>query len=84
MVAAPSPAQTRPTPHLRRPADGIARPTAEKLAAERTLRGDHEYLAPVELHERAIATWADWALAQTEGWRSTTDPGPWDHRQAFA
>lgn len=34
-------------------------------------------------HERAMATWARWALEQTEGWQSTTDPGRWDHRQAF-
>ncbi len=34
-------------------------------------------------HERAVATWARWALDQTAGWRSTTDPGPWDHRVAF-
>ncbi len=34
-------------------------------------------------HERAVATWARWALAQTESWPSTTDPGGWDHRQAF-
>jgi DNA-binding PadR family transcriptional regulator len=35
-------------------------------------------------HERAIGTWARWALDQTAGWRSTTDPGSWDHRQAFS
>lgn len=35
-------------------------------------------------HERTIATWARWALARTEGWHSATDPGDWDHRQAFA
>lgn len=34
-------------------------------------------------HQRAIAGWAEWALAQTSDWRSTTDPGPWDHRGAF-
>jgi DNA-binding PadR family transcriptional regulator len=34
-------------------------------------------------HERSIAGWARWALAQTTGWRSTADPGPWDHRQAL-
>lgn len=35
-------------------------------------------------HERSIGTWARWAAEQTQGWRSTTDPGGWDHRQAFA
>ena len=35
-------------------------------------------------HERSIARWARWALEETAGWRSTTDPGSWDHRRAFA
>jgi hypothetical protein len=35
-------------------------------------------------HERTIATWARWALEQTEGWRSTTDPAGWDHRAALS
>jgi DNA-binding PadR family transcriptional regulator len=35
-------------------------------------------------HERSIAAWARWAMKQTEGWHSTTDPGSWDHRAAFA
>lgn len=35
-------------------------------------------------HERAIAAWARWALEQTAEWTSTTDPGSWDHRHAFA
>jgi PadR family transcriptional regulator, regulatory protein AphA len=35
-------------------------------------------------HERLVADWARWALAQTEGWTSTTDPGGWDHLDAFA
>jgi PadR family transcriptional regulator AphA len=35
-------------------------------------------------HERAIATWARWAKAQTTEWRSTRDPGGWDHLAAFA
>jgi PadR family transcriptional regulator AphA len=35
-------------------------------------------------HERAVAAWAAWALQQTRSWRSTTDPGTWDHRRAFA
>jgi DNA-binding PadR family transcriptional regulator len=34
-------------------------------------------------HERAIADWARWALEQTSSWRSSTDPGKWDHRRAF-
>jgi PadR family transcriptional regulator, regulatory protein AphA len=34
-------------------------------------------------HERNIGTWARWALEQTANWNSTTDPGRWDHRQAF-
>jgi DNA-binding PadR family transcriptional regulator len=34
-------------------------------------------------HERAIATWARWALGEIEAWRSTTDPGPWDHGAAL-
>ena len=34
-------------------------------------------------HERAIATWARWALEETAGWRSTTDAGSWDHRAAL-
>jgi len=35
-------------------------------------------------HERSIARWARWALEETAGWRSTTDPGSWDARQALA
>ncbi len=35
-------------------------------------------------HERTVGRWARWALEQTEHWNSTTDPGGWDHRQAFA
>jgi DNA-binding PadR family transcriptional regulator len=34
-------------------------------------------------HERAIASWARWALDQTATWPATTDPGAWDHRQVF-
>ena len=35
-------------------------------------------------HERAVAAWSTWALAQTETWRSTTDPGSWDRGRALA
>ena len=35
-------------------------------------------------HERLIGTWARWALEQTAEWRSSTDPGPWDHLAPFA
>jgi PadR family transcriptional regulator AphA len=35
-------------------------------------------------HEQAIAAWARWALDQTDGWASTTDPGPWDPLVALA
>jgi len=35
-------------------------------------------------HERTLATWARWALEQTEGWSSTTDPAGWDHRRALS
>jgi hypothetical protein len=35
-------------------------------------------------HERAMSTWARWAIEQTSDWRSTTDPGSWDHRQVFS
>ena len=34
-------------------------------------------------HERAISSWARWALEQTAGWNSTSDPGSWDHRRAL-
>ncbi len=34
-------------------------------------------------HERSIAAWARWALDQTAGWQSTTDPGSWNHLQAL-
>lgn len=34
-------------------------------------------------HERAVGSWARWALEQTAGWNSTTDPGSWDHRTSF-
>jgi len=34
-------------------------------------------------HERSIAAWARWALAETEGWRSTTDAAGWDHVRAL-
>jgi PadR family transcriptional regulator, regulatory protein AphA len=33
-------------------------------------------------HERLIGAWARWALEQTTNWRSPTDPGSWDYRQA--
>ena len=35
-------------------------------------------------HERSISAWARWALDQTAEWRSTTDPGSWDHRQVLS
>lgn len=35
-------------------------------------------------HERAVGDWARWAIDQIVGWRSTTDPGAWDHRRVFA
>lgn len=35
-------------------------------------------------HERLIGAWAAWALTQVADWRSTTDPGTWDHRSAFS
>ncbi len=31
-------------------------------------------------HERLIGDWARWALEQTAGWRSPTDPGRWTYR----
>jgi PadR family transcriptional regulator, regulatory protein AphA len=34
-------------------------------------------------HEQLVADWARWALQQTEGWTSTTDPGAWDHLRAL-
>jgi DNA-binding PadR family transcriptional regulator len=34
-------------------------------------------------HERSIGEWARWALQQTAIWKSTTNPGSWDHRTAF-
>jgi len=35
-------------------------------------------------HERTIAAWARWALDETAGWSSPTDPGSWDYRNVFA
>lgn len=35
-------------------------------------------------HERSIASWARWAGEQTATWKSTTDPGSWDHHGALA
>ena len=34
-------------------------------------------------HERLIGTWARWALTQTAQWKSSTDPGSWDHLSSF-
>ncbi len=34
-------------------------------------------------HEALVADWARWALAQTEGWSSTTDPAGWDHLRSL-
>jgi PadR family transcriptional regulator, regulatory protein AphA len=34
-------------------------------------------------HQQSIRDWAQWALDQTAGWHSTSDPGSWDHRQSF-
>ena len=49
---------------------------------------DHEFAArhPINAlgmrfqldHERGIAAWANWALAQIETWRTPTDAGDWD------
>jgi DNA-binding PadR family transcriptional regulator len=33
-------------------------------------------------HERVFASWARWALDQIGEWRSPTDPGDWDFRDA--
>lgn len=33
-------------------------------------------------HERAIGSWARWALEQTATWPSVTDPGAWELRSA--
>jgi hypothetical protein len=35
-------------------------------------------------HERSIGTWARWALDQTAGWASTSDPSGWGHGQALS
>jgi len=35
-------------------------------------------------HERTLRDWAHWALDQVDEWDSTTDPGLWDHRRAWA
>lgn len=35
-------------------------------------------------HERSIGSWARWALEQSSGWVSATDPGGWDFRTAIA
>jgi DNA-binding PadR family transcriptional regulator len=35
-------------------------------------------------HEQLIGTWARWALDQTTGWRSTTDPGSWTYRHTLS
>jgi DNA-binding PadR family transcriptional regulator len=34
-------------------------------------------------HERLIGSWARWALEQTAQWKSSTDPGTWDHLSSF-
>jgi DNA-binding PadR family transcriptional regulator len=34
-------------------------------------------------HERLFGAWARWALEQVATWRSPTDPGNWDPRDAF-
>jgi PadR family transcriptional regulator AphA len=34
-------------------------------------------------HERLVGRWARWALEETAGWRTPTDPGDWDHRDAM-
>jgi PadR family transcriptional regulator, regulatory protein AphA len=35
-------------------------------------------------HEENVATWARWALDETESWASATDPGSWDHRRSLS
>ncbi len=34
-------------------------------------------------HERTVGDWARWAIEQIGEWKSTSDPGDWDHRRAF-
>jgi DNA-binding PadR family transcriptional regulator len=36
------------------------------------------------LQEAAVLTWSRWAREQITDWRSTTDPGDWDHRAVLA
>jgi DNA-binding PadR family transcriptional regulator len=62
--------------------------------AEQALAGDTAYpqrrhIAAVALHlqvdqEVAVLTGARRARQQVRAWRSTTDPGDWDHRQPLA
>jgi len=61
---------------------------ADEVASDEAAFAERAHLNSLGLrfvldHERTVATWARWALAQTDSWRSTTDPGPWDHRQAL-
>ena len=83
---------------LRATLTSIAETSDERLAeleekAEQNRAGDVPFPERLHLntlglryqleHERWMGEWARWALDQTAGWRSTTDPGSWDHRSAY-
>jgi DNA-binding PadR family transcriptional regulator len=61
--------------------------------ADGSLEPDAEFAGRVHLsslgirfhlqHEVLVGDWARWALEQTEGWASTTDPAGWDPRLSF-
>ena len=62
---------------------------AEQLSSDEQPFAERVHLNALGLrfvvgHEQNLATWARWALAQIDVWRSTTDPGPWDRRVALA
>ena len=76
-------------------AAGSAEERLEVLTAMMESMGEEDYSFVERRHlnvlamrfgldnHRALADWARWALAQTDSWTSTRDPGTWDWRHAL-
>jgi DNA-binding PadR family transcriptional regulator len=62
---------------------------AEAAAAGETAFPERHHISALSLRlqyeqEAAVLAWTRWARGQIARWRSTTDPGDWNHRGAHA